>query len=423
MAILGGQIKFTENDSLGNPLVGGRLYAYAAGTSNKKDTYTDSTATVKNTNPIILNARGECDLWIDGIYDFVLKDKDGNTIWTVPSVSINGSSDEAIFYDSNGYPVLNINTVGASAVNYLNITNTATGNSPTLTVNGSDTNIDLAFISNGTADFNVTTKATVQNLYVSGDYYDADDRKVVALGGSGGPLTLTSGSGTAKISKTGTLTFSSNAAFTNTASSDIGISGTLTMKYAPTVPYTATVGSSLQLYDTTTSGYILTLKAPDSLSGDSTITLPDESPTNTYFVATDGSENWYYDDIDNLLSLSLATTTVKGGAQWDTVLQASDVSDEFTLGRWATIVTGASPNYDPSIAASYGVSNITDQGGATFHFKLEAGEYANFFLVSIWDSAGDFIADSVLIDDDERYIRAATETAAGEGAELHFLCF
>jgi hypothetical protein len=51
-------------------------------------TYTDSTATTANTNPIILDSRGEANVWLGGaIYKFVLKDADGALIWTVDNIS------------------------------------------------------------------------------------------------------------------------------------------------------------------------------------------------------------------------------------------------------------------------------------------------------------------------------------------------
>jgi hypothetical protein len=45
-------------DDNGVPLVGGKLYSYAAGTTTLLATYTTSAGTVTNTNPIILNAGG-----------------------------------------------------------------------------------------------------------------------------------------------------------------------------------------------------------------------------------------------------------------------------------------------------------------------------------------------------------------------------
>jgi hypothetical protein len=67
--------------STGAPLVGGKVYAYVAGTSTPKDTYTTSAASVANTHPVVLDSRGEAAIYWDGTYDVVLKDSAGVTIW------------------------------------------------------------------------------------------------------------------------------------------------------------------------------------------------------------------------------------------------------------------------------------------------------------------------------------------------------
>jgi len=74
-------------DSAGAPLVGGRLYTYDAGTNNPRTTYQDYAETVPNTNPIILDARGEALVFWSGSYKVVLKDAADVTIWTVDYVS------------------------------------------------------------------------------------------------------------------------------------------------------------------------------------------------------------------------------------------------------------------------------------------------------------------------------------------------
>jgi hypothetical protein len=67
--------------SAGAFLVGGKVYTYIAGTSTPKDTYTTSTAGTPNANPVILNARGEAEIYWTGAYDVVLKDAADVTIW------------------------------------------------------------------------------------------------------------------------------------------------------------------------------------------------------------------------------------------------------------------------------------------------------------------------------------------------------
>lgn len=52
-------------DSNGDPASRYLLFSYQAGTSTKQTTYTDSTGNSANTNPIELDSRGECNLWVD----------------------------------------------------------------------------------------------------------------------------------------------------------------------------------------------------------------------------------------------------------------------------------------------------------------------------------------------------------------------
>jgi hypothetical protein len=88
--------QFTDDD--GNLLVGGMLYAYQAGTTTPQPVYTDYTGNQPNTNPIVLNQRGEiannlgvsCGLWIppNTAYDFVLTDANNNPIWSEPRAII-----------------------------------------------------------------------------------------------------------------------------------------------------------------------------------------------------------------------------------------------------------------------------------------------------------------------------------------------
>jgi hypothetical protein len=72
---------FTNN---GDPLVGGLLYVYAAGTTTPATTFIDPSGTTNNTNPIVLNAGGRTpyQIWVNGgvLYKFVLKDSAGVTI-------------------------------------------------------------------------------------------------------------------------------------------------------------------------------------------------------------------------------------------------------------------------------------------------------------------------------------------------------
>ena len=75
-------------DANGDPLVGGKLYTYAAGTTTPLASYTDSTGLIANTNPIVLDSRGEANVWLSGaIYKFALYTSVGVLIWTVDNIN------------------------------------------------------------------------------------------------------------------------------------------------------------------------------------------------------------------------------------------------------------------------------------------------------------------------------------------------
>ena len=74
----------------GLPLVGGKIYTYAAGTSTPIATYTDSTANTANTNPIILDSYGQANIWLLNTtgYKFIVKDADDVLLYTVDNIAI-----------------------------------------------------------------------------------------------------------------------------------------------------------------------------------------------------------------------------------------------------------------------------------------------------------------------------------------------
>ena len=79
---------FKAFDNNGLPLANGMLYSYIAGTTIPQATYTDSTGSTPNTNPVVLNARGEANVWLNPTqgYKLVLTDSLGNQIWSVDGI-------------------------------------------------------------------------------------------------------------------------------------------------------------------------------------------------------------------------------------------------------------------------------------------------------------------------------------------------
>ena len=77
----------------GVPLVGGKLYTYASGTTTPLATYTDSTGVTANANPVILDSRGEANVWFGpSRYTLVLKDSLDNLIWTAAGINSSPSA-------------------------------------------------------------------------------------------------------------------------------------------------------------------------------------------------------------------------------------------------------------------------------------------------------------------------------------------
>lgn len=77
----------------GVPLVAGKLYTYQAGTSTPKDTYSNQAGTIPNTNPVILDSRGEALIFWAGSYRVELRDSLDNLIWSVDNIVESAQTD------------------------------------------------------------------------------------------------------------------------------------------------------------------------------------------------------------------------------------------------------------------------------------------------------------------------------------------
>jgi hypothetical protein len=73
-------------DDNGDPLSGGKVYTYVAGTTTPKLAYTSSTGLVALPNPVILDSAGRAQIWLTGTYTIVVKDSLGNTIQTTDNI-------------------------------------------------------------------------------------------------------------------------------------------------------------------------------------------------------------------------------------------------------------------------------------------------------------------------------------------------
>lgn len=75
-------------DNNGDPLAGGKVYFYEAGTTTPKDTYTTQAGTIANANPVILDSAGRASIWGTGSYKEVVKTSADVTISTKDAVTL-----------------------------------------------------------------------------------------------------------------------------------------------------------------------------------------------------------------------------------------------------------------------------------------------------------------------------------------------
>jgi len=77
-------------DSNGNPLVLGKVYTYAGGTTTPIATYTSQAADTANTNPIILDSRGMANIWLQPTiaYKYVITDANDVLQYTTDNILV-----------------------------------------------------------------------------------------------------------------------------------------------------------------------------------------------------------------------------------------------------------------------------------------------------------------------------------------------
>lgn len=77
-------------DDDGDPLAGGKVHTYQAGTSSNKATYTDSGLVTPNANPVILDSAGRATVYLTPgeAYKFVCTDANDVQLWTQDNVTL-----------------------------------------------------------------------------------------------------------------------------------------------------------------------------------------------------------------------------------------------------------------------------------------------------------------------------------------------
>lgn len=100
-------------DASGNPLSGGKIYTYSAGTTSPKDTWQDHLKVTPHANPIVLDAQGKKLVFADGTYKFRIDDSAGVTLYTHDNLLF-GFDDGAYVYLGTSAGTATAQTASAS---------------------------------------------------------------------------------------------------------------------------------------------------------------------------------------------------------------------------------------------------------------------------------------------------------------------
>lgn len=320
-----------------------------------------ATATLTNktlTNPrvnTIYDTNGNKSLQLNATasavnYLYVVNGATGNSIsfranGTDTNISIGmfskGTGQVQLRSDTNGF-ILSGDSV-ASGVNYVGLTNAATGTGPTITSTGSDTNIDLTLKAKGTGNllipsgtgslqYNTTDQTTnyerVRHYWSSNVYTISSD-----VGGTGTvrPIRIISGNATFGINEsTQSLVFTRTTPSTVTTLFDLttagtGLSGTSSSQYGmrinPTINQSSTAGYTMLLINPTESatGSGAKLLADFQVGGTSKVSIKNDGVIFPVQAAT-----------------ASAPTYVKGGVYFDTTLNKLRVGG---ASGWETITS------------------------------------------------------------------------------------
>ena len=91
-------------DSNGDPLSGGKVYTYTAGTTTPKNSYTTSSGLIANANPVILDSAGRADIYLIGSYRidvYTATDALVESVDNISAFSTGGNMDASVYDPAN----------------------------------------------------------------------------------------------------------------------------------------------------------------------------------------------------------------------------------------------------------------------------------------------------------------------------------
>jgi hypothetical protein len=173
-------------DGAGNPLAGGRIFTYTAGTTTPEAAYTSIGGGTAHSNPIVLNSEGRvpAEIWLSEAvsYKFILQTAAGVQIGTYDDISgVNDLTVSGISWSNvTGTPITDALSVATAAATYAPIASpTFTGTALIPDNAPSNTNFPVGY-----REAPLNSKATGYTLIAS------DAGKTIVMNGSSVTLTI-----------------------------------------------------------------------------------------------------------------------------------------------------------------------------------------------------------------------------------------
>lgn len=158
----------------GTPLAGGKVFTYAAGTTTKLTTWTDQAGATPNTNPIVLDASGRCDIRLTpGLsYKFVLSpstdtDPPTNAIRTTDNIP--GSAIAQAYFAPTTRSIAYTTTATDHQVP-IEVTGTTTISLADAATMGAGYQVPIVNTGTGTVTVNLQTSGNTLNGTANGTY-------------------------------------------------------------------------------------------------------------------------------------------------------------------------------------------------------------------------------------------------------------
>lgn len=350
MAVVTPTAKTQFIDAAGAPLAGGKLYTYAAGTTTPQASYTDSTGATANSNPVILDSRGEANVWLgEAVYKFKLTDANDVEIWTVDYIAAPTTALSPVL---SGNVTISTDSSGPA----LKVTQTGTGN--VMTVQDSTDPDSTPFVINSAGLVGLGTVAPAEAL-------DIDNSGKIQFSASGTARTIISADATNStidvkddrnfVVKTngGTILTANDADITTTVPVVLPGSPTTDLQ-AATKAYADTKASGSA---TITAGTSITTSG--TLSSGVTVSVTSGGITATQ-LASDSVTT------AKILNSNVTTAKINDAAVTAAKLSGAQSGSAPVYGAraWASITSGA------SISASGNVSSVSKGGTGLYQVNF-----------------------------------------------------